>query len=120
MTFSILMYSCVLFLFFTTPAFSQSPSITIDLGGSLIAINPTPKQVQAIDFITADYNKSVPPGQALTSEQFIELLLVGMLRDYVGHMRKQDGRLACEKFNQLPTQAQAGILNKLDGKSPCP
>ena len=107
----------------TLPALVQAQSVVIDLGTGARTVTPTAVQIAKIarlrDIENARRAALTPPLAAITSEQWLQAILVSAVQSYVQQANELDAKDACTTYNAATTAVKNTVNTALGGKSPC-
>ena len=102
-------------------AWAQGPlTITIGTGGSAETLTLTASQVATLTAELARVNaRSRVDDTPFTLEEWLKDSVERHISSLVQRGQGADRDTACERFDNLPAGAQAGIMTQLGGVSPC-
>ena len=106
-------------------SFSEAvDTVTLDFGGTPVVmdVNATNKAMLTRLLTRENARRAAqsPPLAALSLEEFMRDLIIDMVRGYKVQSAGQDHTDACATFKSLAPAAQATIVARLGGVSPCP
>ena len=103
---------------------ADAQSVVINLGTGARTITPTAAQVARIgrlrDIENAERVAQKPPLAAITSEQWLENILISAVKSYVQQANELDAKDACVTYRAASAPTKSTVDTALGGKSPCP